>query len=186
MFFLEKKNRLPVGNCTTIPRMSSLVNAPTGISNPVLGGRRDLTVKWRLPTLNVQRKIPPLFYYVHYKHSSNSLAKLTHYWLPKGSVMRAYTLVLIPYINTSSIRFTVLCRFMRSEEKFFAPLSIIYEGFLLYSLLKTVDDTALTFESLAHFWWVFPPETETPVIPQPELCASFRGIKRPAVRLHQR
>jgi hypothetical protein len=66
-------------------------------------------------------------------------------------MVTAYTLVFIPYINTGSIRFTVLRRFMRSEERFFAPLSIIYEGFLLYSLPKTVNDTAVVFELLALF-----------------------------------
>jgi hypothetical protein len=58
--------------------------------------------------------------------------------------MRAYALLFIPYINNSSIRFTFLRRFMHSEARFYCLL--FYGGFLLYSLLKTVDDTALVQE----------------------------------------
>jgi hypothetical protein len=43
--FLEKINCLPVVNCTTVSQTSSLVNVPNDIPTPILGGRRDLTVR---------------------------------------------------------------------------------------------------------------------------------------------
>jgi len=57
--------------------------------------------------------------------------------------MRTYAPLFTQYINNISIRFTFLRRFVRSEERFLPTYLLYYGSFLVYSLPKTVDDTAL-------------------------------------------
>ena len=116
-FFLEKTNHLPLRNYTAIPWTSNPVNVPTDIPFPILEEYRGLTIR-RCVRRSAENS-PRLF--------KCALQTPKQHPCKSDSLLFAKRLRHAS-INNSSIRFTFLRRFMRSEARFLPPFYYFTRG----------------------------------------------------------